>query len=58
LSPSEQLKFFDGIMSRNNTLHRYIEIDGDELTLKISNVVVDTIIGELLFRLEDEMAAL
>jgi hypothetical protein len=21
LSPSEQLKFFDGIMSRNNTLH-------------------------------------
>ncbi len=45
-------------MSRNNTLHRYIEIDGDELTLKISNVVVDTIIGELLFRLEDEMAAL
>jgi len=38
-------------------LHRYIEIDGDELTLKISNAVVDTIIGELLFRPEDEMAA-
>ena len=45
-------------MSRNNTLHRYIEIDGDELTLKISNAVVDTIIGELLFRPKDEMAAL
>ena len=45
-------------MSRNNTLHRYIEIDGDELTLNISNAVVDTIIGELLFRPEDEMAAL
>jgi hypothetical protein len=58
LSPSEQLKFFDGIVSRNNTLHQYIEIDGNELTLKISNAVVDTIIGELLFRLEDEMAAL
>jgi hypothetical protein len=58
LSPSEQLKFFDGIVLRNNTLHRYIEIDGDELTLKISNAVVDTIIGELLFRPEDEMAAL
>ncbi len=58
LSPSEQLKFFDEIVSRNNTLHQYIEIDGDELTLKISNAVVDTIIGELLFRPEDEMAAL
>ncbi|CAK9203931.1 unnamed protein product [Sphagnum troendelagicum] len=58
LSPSEQLKFFDGIVSRNNTLHRYIEIDGDKLTLKMSNAVVDTIIGELLFRPEDEMAAL
>jgi len=45
-------------VSRNNTLHRYIEIDGDELMLKISNVVVDTIIGELLFRPEDEMAVL
>ncbi len=45
-------------MSRNNTLHRYIEIDGDDLTLKISNVIVDTIIGELLFRPEDEMATL
>ncbi len=50
LSPSEQLKFFDGIVSCNNTLHQYIEIDGDELTLKISNAVVDTIIGEFLFR--------
>lgn len=58
MSPSEQLKFFDGIVLRNNTLHRYIEIDGDELTLKISNAVVDTIIGELLFRPEDEMPAL
>ncbi|CAM6058285.1 unnamed protein product [Sphagnum tenellum] len=58
LLPSEQLKFFDGIVSRNNTLHRYIEIDDDKLTFKISNDVVDTIIGELLFRPEDEMAAL
>jgi hypothetical protein len=58
LSPSEQLKFFNEIVSRNNMLHWYIEIDGDELTLKISNAVVDTIIGELLFRPEDEMAAL
>jgi hypothetical protein len=58
LSPSEQLKFFNGIVSCNNTLHRYIEIDGDELTLKISNAVVDTIIGELLFRPEHEMVAL
>ncbi|CAK9202398.1 unnamed protein product [Sphagnum troendelagicum] len=58
LLPSEQLKFFDGIVSRNNTLHRYIEIDGNELTLKMSNVVVDTIIGELLFRPKDEMASL
>ena len=58
LSPSEQLKFFDRIVSRNNMLHRYIEIDGDELTLKISKAVVDTIISELLFRPEDEMAAL
>ncbi|CAM6051710.1 unnamed protein product [Sphagnum compactum] len=58
LSPSDQVKFFDGIVSRNNTLHRYIEIDGDELTFKISNAVIDTIIGELLFRPEDEMAAL
>ncbi len=58
LLPSEQLKFFDGIVSRNNTLHWYIEIDSDELTLKISNAVVDTIISELLFQLEDEMAAL
>jgi hypothetical protein len=58
LSSFEQLKFFDGIVSCNNTLHRYIEIDGDELTLKISNAVVNTIIGELLFRPKDEMAAL
>jgi hypothetical protein len=58
LSPSEQLKFFNGIVSHNNMLHRYIEIDDDELTFKISNVVVDTIIGKLLFRPEDEMAAL
>jgi hypothetical protein len=50
--------FFDRIVSRNNTLHWYIEIDGDELTLKISNTVVDTIIGELLFRPKDEIAAL
>ncbi len=58
LSLSEQFKFFNGIVSRNNMLHRYIEIDDDELTLKISNVVVDTIIGELLFRPEDEMVAI
>ncbi len=58
LLPFEQLKFFNEIMSCNNTLHRYIEIDGDELMLKISNAVVDTIIGELLFWPEDEMAAL
>jgi hypothetical protein len=56
LSPSEQLKFSNGIVLRNNTLHRCIEVDGDELTFKISNTVVDTIIGELLFRPEDEMA--
>ncbi len=43
-------------MSRNNTLHQDIEIDGDKLTLKISNAVVETIIGELLFQPEDEMA--
>jgi hypothetical protein len=58
LSPSEQLKFSNGIVLRNNTLHRCIEIDGDELSFKISNTVVDTIIGELLFQPEDEMAAL
>ncbi len=45
-------------MSHNNTLHWYREIDDNKLTLKISNVVVDTIIGELLFRPEDEMVAL
>jgi hypothetical protein len=45
-------------VSRNNRLHRYIEIDDDKLTLKISNAVVDTIIGKLLFQPEDEMAAL
>jgi len=37
-------------------LHRYIEIDDDELMLKISNAVIDTIIGELLFWSKDEMA--
>jgi len=57
LSPSEQLKFFNGILSRNNTLHWYIKIDDNELTFKISNAVVDMIIGELLFQLENEMAA-
>jgi len=56
LSPFEQLKFFDGIVSRNNMLHRYIEIDDDELMLKISNAIIDTIIGELLFWSKDEMA--
>lgn len=45
-------------MLHNNTLHRYIKIDGDELTLKISNAVVDTFVGELLFRPKDEMAVL
>ncbi|KAH9558971.1 hypothetical protein CY35_06G034900 [Sphagnum magellanicum] len=58
LSLSEQLKFFNGILSRNNTLHWYIENDGNELTFKISNAVVDTIIGELLFQPKNEMAAL
>ncbi len=58
MSPSDQAKFFDKIVLRNNTLHRYIEIDGNELTLKISNTVVNTTIGELLFRPEDEMVAL
>jgi hypothetical protein len=58
LLPSDQVKFFDRIMLCNNMLHWYIEIDGDELTFKISNTVVDMIIGELLFRPADEMVAL
>ncbi len=38
-------------------MYRYINMEGDEINLVVSTEIVDVIIGEMLFRPEDELDA-
>jgi hypothetical protein len=55
-SSTEKKAFFDGAIARRNTLHSYIENEGDELSFVLSPAIVE-FIGEHMFRQEDELAA-
>jgi hypothetical protein len=56
LSQGEKKVFFATLISHNNALYRYFEIDGDVLEFVLSRSIVDIIIGELMFRPDDELA--
>ncbi|ETW01011.1 hypothetical protein H310_06647 [Aphanomyces invadans] len=57
-SSARQDSFFDLAIPRANTMHNYIDMDSDEINLVISDSIVKVIIGEMMFRPEDEVAAL
>ncbi|KAH9564271.1 hypothetical protein CY35_04G016800 [Sphagnum magellanicum] len=57
LLSGEQDSFFDLVQFRANTMYQYIDMEGDEINLVISIEIVDVIIGEMLFRPEDELDA-
>ena len=57
LSPEEQKLYFSSKKPIQTTLHRYMELDADKLIFPISAPVVEGIIGDLMFRAEDELAA-
>jgi len=56
LSQGEKKVFFATLISRNNALYQYFEIDGNVLEFVLSRSIVDIIIGELMFRPDDELA--
>ena len=49
LGPEGMKHFFDNMTSRNNTLHRYMDLQSTTLTFNISSSVVDDIIGVMFF---------
>jgi len=55
LSPNEQHTFFDLVQPRANTMYHYMDMEGDKINLVVSTEIVDVIIGEMLFRPEDEL---
>jgi hypothetical protein len=55
IASSTEKVLFDGVISRRNTLHSYIEIEGDELSFVLSPAIFE-FIGEHIFRQEDELA--
>ncbi|CAK9276987.1 unnamed protein product [Sphagnum jensenii] len=57
LLPNEQDTFFDSVQPRANTMYHYMDMEGDEINLVVSTEIVDVIIGEMLFRPEDELDA-
>jgi len=57
LLSGEQDSFFDLVQSRANTMYQYIDMEGDEINLVVSTEIVDVIIGEMLFCLEDKLDA-
>ncbi len=57
LLPNEQDTFFDSVQPCANTMYHYMDMEGDEINLVVSTEIVDVIIGEMLFRPEDELDA-
>ncbi|RHY20099.1 hypothetical protein DYB32_010111 [Aphanomyces invadans] len=57
-SSVRQVSFIDMATPRANTMHNYIDVDSDEINLVISDSIVKVIIGEMMFRPEDELAVL
>jgi hypothetical protein len=57
LSLGEQDTFFDSVQPRTNTMYHYMDMEGDKINLVVSTEIVDVIIGEMLFRPEDELNA-
>jgi hypothetical protein len=49
--------FFGSLIARSNTLHNYMDLDADAVTFNVSHEIVDIVIGQLLFRDDDELAA-
>ncbi|CAK9253641.1 unnamed protein product [Sphagnum jensenii] len=57
-SHGEQDTFFNSVQPLTNTMYHYMDMEGDEINLVVSTEIVDVIIGEMLFRPEDELDAL
>ncbi|CAK9863424.1 unnamed protein product [Sphagnum jensenii] len=58
LSSSEQDVFFENLQPRANTMFCYVDMERDEINLVMSTKIVDVIIGDMMFRPEDELNAL
>ena len=58
MSLDQKKAFWQGRLSRVDTLHNYWDLSTDDLTFQIGANIVDKIIGPLLFNPGDEMAAL
>ncbi|CAK4626979.1 unnamed protein product [Aphanomyces euteiches] len=56
-SNDQQTKFFDGAVNHRNTLHNYLDLDNDMISFDFDSPIIDVIIGDLMFRVEDELAA-
>ncbi len=57
LSSDEQDSFFDSVQPHANTMYHYIDMEGNEINMVMSTEIVHVIIGEMLFRPEDELNA-
>ncbi|CAK9222467.1 unnamed protein product [Sphagnum troendelagicum] len=53
LSNKEKHMHFDGKVNRANTLHRYLDSEFDLLTFHVSALIVEIIIADLFFRLNE-----
>lgn len=56
-SKDERLNFFEGAIDRRNTLHNHMDIDEDVIKFTIDAPIVKTIIEDMMFCTEDELAA-
>ncbi|RHY88145.1 hypothetical protein DYB37_013567 [Aphanomyces astaci] len=57
LDPITSQAFWASQTSRLQTLHNYWDISNDTVTFKMSASVINGIIGELMFKKEDELSA-
>jgi len=55
LSLDEQDTFFNSVQPHANTMYHYMDMEGDDINLVVFTEIVDVIISEMLFRLEDEL---
>uniref|UniRef100_M4BXL8 Uncharacterized protein n=1 Tax=Hyaloperonospora arabidopsidis (strain Emoy2) TaxID=559515 RepID=M4BXL8_HYAAE len=50
LCNAEKREYFTGKTKIVNTLHHYLDIEGDTMEFKVSPPIVETIIGDMFFR--------
>jgi hypothetical protein len=56
-SAVERKSFFEDTISRANTLHAHLDLDGDVIKYRMASKTVEVVVGELMFRPEDEILA-